>query len=297
MTVRNTSALAAAFTLGLLLAACGGGGGETLPAQVPTDSLKKGEEGNGLVNVGGKLFSIPSPVQTAMLVKKLGMPYDQALLLGTDNLARFTTKERQALALGVYGADLAYATIHKDGQRSLKMLKAIEDLGISLDVKNGFDKQLLEGFRKNMGNEDSLLRLSGKAYRAVDQYLKNDRRDNVSAGILAGGWVESMYLIIGADGAKVDPRVAERIGEQRRSLGNLIDLLGGTGATPALVDSLKGLAKAYEGVTSSYTFAQPKLDAEHKTTYINSTTKVQVPAETLDLIARKVRALRASIIA
>jgi hypothetical protein len=296
MKLRILSMGAAPLVLGLFLASCGGGG-ETTQAPVTADTLKTVDDGNGLVNVGGELFSIPSPAQTALLIRKLGLPYDKALPMGTDSLARFATKEKQALAMGVLGADLAYTTIHKDGQRSIELLKSIESLASTLNLKNAFDAGMVEDFRKNVGNEDSLLLFSGKAFRAADQYLKNDQRNDVSAAVLAGGWVESLYLTLGASTGKLDERVGQRVAEQQHSLQNLITLLESTKASPALVDSLKGLSEAYAGVKSTYSFAQPTVDAGNKTTYINSITKVEIPAETLEAITRKIKSLRAAIIA
>ena len=297
MTVRNTSNWAAAFTLGLVLVACGGGSSDTAPAVAAADTLKTTGAEDGLLKVGGKLFSIPSPVQTALLIRELGLPYDQGLPMGTDNTARFTTKEQRALAMGIHGADLAYATIHKDGQKSLKILKAIEQLSGELNLSNAFDKSLLEDFKRNISNEDSLLRFTGKAFRAADMYLKNDQRSDVSAGVLAGGWIEGLYLTLGAQDGKVSDKVAQRVAEQRHSLDNLILLLKQGGGSPALVDSLQGLSAAYNTVKTTYTYAQPTLDAEHKTTYVNSVTKAELPPEALQTIIRKVRAIRSSIIA
>ena len=296
MTVRYTSKWAAAMTTALLLAACGGGG-NTDQVKATADTLSTATDGAGLVVVGNKLFSIPSPVQTALLIRELGLPYNNSLPLSTDSLARFTTKEKQALAMGICGADLAYVTIHKDGQRSLKTLKAIEQLSGQLNLSNAFDKDLMEGFKKNINNQDSLLRFTGKAFRAADMYLKNDQRNDVSAGVLAGGWIEGLYLTLGSTGEKVDPRIAGRIAEQRHTLDNLIALLKQNNGSSALVDSLQDLATAYEAVKTEYTFVQPTLDAVNKTTYINSVSKAEVPSEALQTIIRKVRAIRSSIIA
>ncbi len=297
MTVCNLTKWTAAVALGLCIAACSSGGGDTANTTPAADTLKSQDPGNGLVNVGGKLFSIPSPVQAALLMRKLGMPYDASLPLGTDSTAQFTTNHRMALAMGIHGADLAYCTVHKDGQRALKILMAVEGLGDKLNLKSAFDRTLMDGFKKNIGNEDSLLRMGGTAFRAVDMYLKNDQRNDVSALVLAGGWIESLYLTVGKSDAKLDPRVVDRIAEQRHSLDNLISLLKQGQAPSALVDSLQGLANSFDGVKYTYTYTQPTVDAANKTTYINSVTKAEVPAGTMETIIRKVRALRSSITA
>jgi hypothetical protein len=102
----------------------------------------------------------------------------------------------QSAILGIYGADLAYVTVHKDGQRAMATMQAIEKLGNKLELTNSFDRALLDRFKSNLGSEDSLLQFSGTAFRAADQYLKNNQRDDVSALVLAGGWIESLYLTV-----------------------------------------------------------------------------------------------------
>ena len=127
MTVRNTSIWTSALGLGMMLAACGGGGTGDVTNAAKSDSLTSTKpQASGLLNVGGKIFSIPSPVQTALFIQDLGLPYNNALPISTDSISRFTSKGMKALALGIYGADLAYVTVHKDGQKALKTLKTIE---------------------------------------------------------------------------------------------------------------------------------------------------------------------------
>lgn len=296
MKLRNAFNGPFALLLALGMVACGGGGqgGHDAP---PTDTLAVPAAADGLVKVGNKIFSIPSPVQTVLLIHGMKAPYAAELLLPTDDVARFATKEKQALALGVYGADLAYVSAHKDGQRALKTLKATETLGTQLNLGSAFDKELMESFKKNINRQDSLLRLTGLAFRTVDKYLKNDQREDVSTRVLAGGWIEGLYLTLGPGGGAVDPKVAARLAEQRHTLDNLIELLGRDEGSAELVSRLKDLATSYAGITARYQFVEPRQDTAGKTTYINSTSQVEVSPEALQSIINKVRDIRSFIIA
>lgn len=297
MSVCKFLTLALAVTLVALLPACNGPAGEP-SVNADADSLSVKPNSNGqLLNVQGKLFSIPSPVQTALLIKKANLPYRQMLPLNTDSLQRFTSKEKRALALGMYGADLAYRTVYKDGQAAIRSLKAIEQLSNQLNLGNAFDKDLMEGFIRNLSVEDSLLRFSGKAYRSADRYLKTDKQEDVSASVLAGGWVEGLYLSLGDATDKLDPKVATRLAEQQNTLTNLIGLLVQADTQPALVKQLQELKSALGGVKVTYVFVKPTLDVAKKTTYINSATSAEVPPETLQAIITKIREIRSSIIA
>lgn len=298
MTIRNMYNWPVAMALIMGLAACGGGG-STGTTNQDGDSLAVQPEGDGLIKVGNKLFSIPSPVQTVLLAQESNTPYESSLPLSLDMTDQFVSKEKQALALGMYGADLAYVTAYKDGQRALKTLKAVEQLGKQLNVSNAFDSDLMGSFQKNINNMDSLLRLTGRAFRAADMYLKTDQREDISTCVLAGGWIEGLYLSLGSTGDKVDPKLATRLAEQRHTLDNLIEMLGqGATATEAdLATQLRDLAVSYKGMSSQYTFVEPTTDVANKTTYINSTSKAEIAPEALQEIIKKVRAIRASILA
>src|SRR5262249_31380976 len=156
--------------------ACGGdpSGSQT---ETHADTLTTApSDGGGGVNIGGKLFSIPSPGATPLVVPRTGAGYPRGPGPDPAEAGALDSQRGRAVAMGLYGADLAYTTIHKDGQNALATLQTIEQLGSRLELGNAFDKSLLERFKANMNDQDSLLRLSGEAFRASDQYLKtNDR--------------------------------------------------------------------------------------------------------------------------
>ncbi|MCC6840329.1 MAG: hypothetical protein IT230_09250 [Flavobacteriales bacterium] len=296
MALRSSYKFAALLALGSAMAACGGGNNSE-PVAEGADSLRTAVDPDGVVKLGNKLFSIPSPVQTIMLASDLNTPYAKELTLPTEGTARFVTKEQQAMALGMYGADLAYTASYQDAQQALKVLKVIEGLSGQLNMTNALGKNLLGGFKQHLNNRDSLLRYTGQAFRAADTYLKSDQQEDVSTWVLAGGWIESLYLTLGATGEQVDPRVAARLAEQRHTLDNLVLLLEKTGGAPQLLASLKELTVPYREVVSTYTFVEPTVDADRKTTYINSKTSAQITPAAAQTIIEKVRAIRSAIIA
>jgi hypothetical protein len=284
----------------LALVGCGGegdGSGAQPPAQDSLDTATANAE-RGLVKVGGHLFAVPSPVEMALLNRKLDLPYRKDLPMPTSAADRLTTKGQRALYMGMCGADLAYVTIHKDGQRALTILRSVQSVSAALELSNAFDQGLLDRFKRSLNSEDSLLRMSGLAYRAADQYLKQSERHDVSALVLAGGWLEGMYLTLAGGGERPAAELVSRVGEQKRTLDNIIVLLESTDtekAQGALIAGLKDLATAFQGVAATYQYQQPTVDAAKKTTYINSTSTVTVPPEVLRTITEKVTALRTTI--
>lgn len=292
------------FTLGLglslLLAACGGSGdtGDSTGSDtLATDTVPKETE---LLTVGGKILCIPSPVQTALAIRKAGLKYQQEFVAPLEKGETVTGKMAQAVTLGMYGADLAYITVHKDGQRALATMQAIEKLGGKLELTNAFDRALADRFKSNLGSEDSLLRFSGAAFRAADQYLKNNDRHDVSAFVLTGGWIESMHLTIADPAAAKDQTLVNRMAEQRSTLTALIALLTESDkdqASSVLIRALSDLDQEFVSVTTTYVFEKPVTDVATKTTFINSTSSATIPAEKLAAIAAKLASIRSMILA
>ena len=280
----------------ILLAACGGGGEGQGSAAAAKDTLATPpSDGGGVVNVGGKLFSIPSPVQTALLIRSSGAAYQRDLLMDKNKAEALTGRMGRALAVGMFGSDLAYATIHKDGQTALATLQTIEKLSAALEMGNAFDKGLVDRFKRNVNTQDSLLRLSGEAFRAADRYLKTNERGDVASLVLAGGWIGSLHLALAHATGDAQAKLAPRIAEQRKALDDLIALIEANDKDrqcAALCADLKTLKQAFAGLKSTYTFEKPVTDAASRTTFINSTSTVTITPQDLSVIAEQVSTLR-----
>ncbi len=283
----------------LLLVACGGSGEDTGTDIAGTDTLKSEARpsGNGILNMGGKVFAIPSPVQVAMVLRKSGAKYQKELPLATDAAGKAVDKRSQALLMGVYGADLGYVTIFSDASKAMSTMQAIEKLSSALNMGNAFDPALVDRFKRNLGSEDSLLRLSGSAFRAADAYLKNDERNDISAMVMAGGWVEALYLAVSSPAAATDKELMNRIGEQRSTVGNLVGLLMASVPDAGNDPLVLQLNSVLNTVESTYAFKKPVTDASARTTFINSTSTVTLSAEQLKAITDKVTAIRKMITA
>jgi len=283
-----------------LLLACGGGSGEGEVDKMDTIQEPIDPNKSNIVNVGGELFSIPSPVQTTLLIRKLGLGVRSNITNPTENASKYTSKSKKALNMGVYGADLGYMTVFNNSQGALNYLKVVQSLADELDLTNAFDPELIKRFSNSMGDEDSLLVIAGQAFRASDRYLKDNERSEVAAMVLAGGWVESFHFSLESAGENPDAAIMKRIAEQNAPLDNLIHLLSTVDKDEEcteLIAQLKELQTAFADVKVTYHFEQPTVVVDEKTTYINSSTEVELSNAQLNEIAIKLAAIRNSIIA
>ena len=262
-------------------------------------TAKVDSSGAQLLTIGGSMFSIPSPIQTAMLIEKSGADYSKGFLNDAKKVSTYATNYQKALNLGVYGADVGYVTIYDQSQDALKYLGVINKLTDELGITGAFDESTMKRFETNFGKRDSMLNLVAVAYRNSDAFLKDNDRMNVGALILAGGWIETLYFSTQIAVKDGNQDVINRIGEQKYTLNNIVKMLTPYYNQPeydVLVDDLIELAYDFDAIDIQYTYEKPEVDIANKTTKINSKTEVVITPEHLQAIADKVGNIRNKIV-
>jgi hypothetical protein len=168
-------------------------------------------------------YTIPSPVEMASIIRQSGAPFDKSILNDVDHAQGYTDAKAQALNLGIYGADLSYASMFDQNQESIYYLSAAQKLAKDLGVEDAIDNEVYERINNNMESRDSLLQIVSEAYWSLNGYLKDDGREEVSALVIAGGWFEGLHLAcshVTADNEDLKKRIAE----QKYALDDLLSL-------------------------------------------------------------------------
>jgi len=253
-----------------------------------------------LVKFENSLFPLPSPYQAATLIKKKNISFDENITSSLDNYNKLTTAFKKALNLGVYGTDLSYLNMYDRTPESISYLSVIKKLSDQLGISSSFDESFFASVENNINNKDSILILLSKTYRSTDSYLRVNDRKNIGALILAGGWVESLYILTKIGKSTNDREIINRIGEQKHPLDNLIEIL-----TPyyyksqefsTLIDGLIDLAYDFDGVIFTYSYKEPRVDVDNKIMYINSESRVVMSEYHIETVSKKIEAIRKQII-
>ena len=252
------------------------------------------------IKFSNTLFSLPSPYQLTMLVRNTGVSFNSNLLNSLENNQNYTSSFDKCVNLGVYGADLAYMSIYEQAPLIVSLFSVIKSLSNDLDLTSAFSKELVERIENNVNDKDSLMNIVSGAYRDMDVYMKETQRQREGALVLAGGWIESMYILSQLTVETKSDALAQRIGESRQPLDNLIKILSpyyhDAPEIEGLLDELVELADIFAGVESQYTYVVPEIDAEQKMTIVKSVTKITISDDVLSEIAEKVSVIRESII-
>ncbi len=249
MLMRHPSVLLMAVAL---LASCGG----DPPAQDQLDTHATDSVEAALRQKKTKsiFYNIPSPMETATLLKDAGAEYDKDILNDVLNVDKYTAASKQAINLGIYGADLSYASVFNNTQESMFYTSCAKKLADRLGVSSAFNDTTIERMEANRNDRDSLLDIISQTYWDVDAYLKDNGRDNISALMIAGGWVEGLFIATQVSKENVPPALRQRIAEQKLSLGDLLELLStydqSDAALAAATADLKAINDLYTGIGS-----------------------------------------------
>lgn len=253
-----------------------------------------------LVKFNNTLFSVPSPYQMAMLAREQKIDFNKDFLNPTSNVNKYSTDFKKALNLGVYGANLGYINIYEQNPDAITYFAVVKSLAAQLNIIGAFNPKTISRIEKNMGNKDSLLYILSSTYRTADQYLKDNKRDDMGVLILAGGWIESFHIIIDIAKKQNNQEIINRIGEQKHPLDNLIKILSPyynqSEDFAKLVDSLIDLAYDFDGIDFKYKYEEPVVDVKAKTTTVTGKTEVIISGEQLKTISDKISKIRLNIV-
>jgi hypothetical protein len=244
-------------------------------------------------------YALPSPIETADLLKKAGATYNKDYLNSIDNFTKYNSNGSKAMNLGVYGTDLSFTTIFDVSSESLLYLKRVNGLASGLGIADAFGEGTMNRMQSNSNNRDSLLAIISDAYWTADAFLQENQRPATSALIVTGGWVEGLYLATRIAKSKPNDEINQRIAEQKLSLDNLLGLLKDQKSdadVAALMDDLQTLKVLFLRIKTSEGESTANTDDKTKVTTIGGGTKFEVTQEEIEAITRKVDLIRTKMV-
>ena len=139
-------------------------------------------------------YSLPSPLEVAYIVENSGINYEPGVLHKTELGVRYSTTKSQAINLGIYGSDLSYSILFNQQQVALKYLDCIKELSSGLDVTDTTSIKKLREMEDNIHDKEKLKKIVAQTFFHSDALLKENSRRPTAIMIVAGMWIESLYI-------------------------------------------------------------------------------------------------------
>ena len=136
----------------------------------------------------------PTLAETGEIFARVGTSFKREYLNDINNVEKYNTLRAQGINLGIYLADLGYITSFEQSQEVIFYMNCAQKLAEGIGVSNVFDEKTVERMEMNMQLKDSIIALISELYWKTDGFLKELNRENISALIICGGWIEGMHI-------------------------------------------------------------------------------------------------------
>lgn len=235
----------------LVLASCGGGdkpdGDEHMVDSTKVDTASA----NNNVPSSEMSYQVPSPKEMFQFIRQVGSKNNKRtdVLNLPERAKNYNDARSKAVNFGIYSCDLTYCSIFEIGTEALKYFKVVKQLGDEIGVSTSIKPEMLKRLEKNMGNPDSLVEIADDMYFSSFETLQNGQQGNTLAMVVAGGYVEGLYIATNLIKYEKNSPAVERIAGEKFTLENIIDFMKkyeGDAGVKEVIASLNDLKIAFD---------------------------------------------------
>lgn len=209
------------------------------------------------LNAQNVFNSMPDRKEVLKLIDEHKIEYNSDFLNDPNLVDKYTVESSKAANLGIYGSDLSIASSYEQTQESMIFLKCVNVLAGDLGVNKAFDQRMFDRMEANKQNKDSTLEIITGAFKSADEILKNNNRPATSAIILAGAWIEGLFVSCKIVESMESEALVKSILKQKESLKNLIIMLDEAkldAKSIYILNDLKSLNDSYTATENTQDF-------------------------------------------
>jgi hypothetical protein len=266
---------------------------EDFNAELDDDLIEK-------INTAKKIFySLPSPLETAMLIKNAGASYEERLLNTVNNTDKYNTNLEMALNLGIFTTDLSYASLFDQTQATLNYVNAAKKMADGLEILDAIDEETIQRLEENINNREIIIDIISETLLNSTSFLEDRGLQATSAVILVGGWIEGLHIatsLINPESADLKKnKLVERIVDQKLSLNIIISMLennkDNVEAQSVLKDVL-AIRDIYEKITIKQSEITAVEDPNTNVTTLKSESSIEITPAVFKELATKIAEIR-----
>ncbi len=242
-------------------------------------------------------YSLPSPLETAMIIKESGTGFNPEVLNPVINVSDYNTSKKQALNLGIYSTDLSYASLFEQTQISIEYISAVRDMMEGIGISSAISNKTLQHLKHNINNRNKVLDILSESFLNSSAYLKENNRSALVSLTLVGGWIEGLYIAVNlvdtTNFHKSD--LVKRIVDQKLCLFNVIRLLREYQSNPKVASVLADIYKikdVYKEIDLTVTSSQVVKQDSSDVSEIDSKSNISIKRDTFIKLYNTVNSVR-----
>jgi hypothetical protein len=207
--------------------------------------------------IEANVYPLPTSAAVIKMLTELEVGYIIGISNPVENTKKYFSSTTRAINLGVYGADLSYATLYNIQQEVINYLDAIRTLSNELNMSKIYNAELYDKIKQNFDNRDELVKILTGAFNGTYSYLSENDQQPLALLVVGGAWVEGMFLTTHVSEAAYQVAGISRVLlEQKKSFGLFLEITKPYATDPSVSDFVKLLdpvKKVYEGLGTSLT--------------------------------------------
>lgn len=237
------------FTLSLLfISGCNSVEEEVLSDLPPIEKKEISDE-----KIQAIYFGVPSPMETTIILKNSGAEFEASIMYPLENYEKELNQFETSILLGLYSTDLNYCILSSKKKETLEELNAVISLAKQIHLDAVINESTKHRVEYNLDNRDSMQVIIGSTFWKMETIMKENDRDALSSLIVAGGWLEGLYLA--CELAEINPDnslIQQIIADQKYTISNLNELLSffvyDEEINESIISPLKNIEKLFDQI-------------------------------------------------
>lgn len=246
-------------------------------------------------------YTLPSPLESAMIIKSTGAVFNERLLNPWENAGKYITNRSMALNLGIYTCDLSYASLYDQTQLIINYMDAAKKMADGLGILDAISEDDINRLEENINNREVIMEIISQTFLNSNTYLEDNGQQAVAAMVLTGGWIEGLYIstrLVDTENFR-NNNLVDRIADQKLSIENLISLLRKNQGHPAIDDLLIQISKIkdeFDKISVESTPVETEYDQNANVTLLKSKVTSNLTPQLFDELAAIVAEIRGTFV-
>lgn len=190
------------------------------------------------------VYPLPTAFEVTNMLNRIGASYILTLSNPIESADKYFTEKSKALNLGIYNADLSYASAYNQKQNVIDYMNASNKLIEQLGFGDVIDEETLKEIEAVEDDKDKVVDLISETFYETYEYLNKTDRGSLSILVLAGSWTEALYIATHiSEETYNNVEMVKLVMEQKEPLNKLMEIMKDYESNADVAETIEALEK------------------------------------------------------